>query len=184
MTDRQEAVPSVAFGLSHIPLAIHAFLAVLLFGLGINGIVIVLLDPKTDPTLWWMAALVIAFCMIYPPYIGTYVVMRWCNRAPPIRIGPDGLLDRGLTDRPIPWSAFKSVRIVRTGGRAPGTHFMFDLQPGRSDVPPFKFFARVTTVLNRAMGFPAHQVWCLGTDASVDKLVAASEPYVPIEGRA
>jgi hypothetical protein len=55
---------------------------------------------------------------------------------------------------------------------------MFDLRPGHSDLPPFTLFAQVTTALNRALGFPAHQVWTLGTDASVESLAAAMEPYV------
>jgi hypothetical protein len=161
-------------------MAIHAFLAVLLFGLGVNGIFLVLLDPKTDPTLWWMSAAIIAFAFAYPPYIGSYIAVRWGKPAPPIAIGPDGLYDRALTKRPIPWSAFKEARIVRTYGRAAGTHFMFDVRPGHSGLPPFTLFARVTTGLNKALGFPAHQVWTLGTDASVDKLAAAVEPYAPV----
>jgi len=175
MTDREDA--PVVFRLRRIALAVQAGIVVLFLGTSANAVFLVLLDPKSPPAIWGLTAIVIVIMLAYALYVSIYFTQRWLDRPPPIAIGPDGLLDRGLANRPIPWSAMERVQIIRSKGE---DNVMFDLRAGHPAVPRLRTLARMMRALNLACGFPACQVMRLGTDATVEKLVTAMTPYVSI----
>jgi hypothetical protein len=177
MSDREET--TVIFRLSRVALGVQAAVVVLFLGTSINAVFLVLLDTTTPTTIKGMTAIVIAIMVGYAVYVTAYFIQRWLDPPPPIAITPDGLFDRGLANSPIPWDAIANAQIVRVKG---GENVMFHVRSGYPGLPRFRRLARIMRGLNLAFGLPPYQVMQFGTDASVEKLVAAMTPYISIAG--
>lgn len=94
-----------------------------------------------------------------------------------IVIGPAGLHDRLISDRPIPWPAIRNIH-VRPTARG-GSIVAFDLDDEtRTGV---HWWPRLGEPVNRLLGY-GYYILVMGTDASVERLAAAILPFAPVEG--
>jgi hypothetical protein len=95
----------------------------------------------------------------------------------PITIGPSGLLDRSISERPIPWSDITNLHIFVSGRGGPCV--VFDLVEGAAEKTGVHPNVRRSAVVNRAFLY-SYQIQHFGTDANVDKLVEAIAPFAEV----
>ncbi|MCB1497162.1 MAG: hypothetical protein KDJ86_15340 [Bauldia sp.] len=107
-----------------------------------------------------------------------YAALRIRDRHPPITIGPNGLHDRIISERPIPWEDIGDLRIW-PGSRG-GPAVVFDLAEGAEDRASVYRRARVEAEFNRAAGGYSYQIHPIGTDADVDRVVEAIRPFAQV----
>jgi hypothetical protein len=124
----------------------------------------------------------VAFCGGVLVFIGQYFAREALRRLrggqAPIVIGPAGLHDRELSERPVPWSAISSVAI-RTAPRG-GRFVVLEIARGAVDASGVRLAPRVEAPCNRALGYPGYRIHMLGVNADPDSLVAAMAPYVAV----
>jgi hypothetical protein len=104
-------------------------------------------------------------------------VRRLRDRDSPIVIGPAGLHDRALSERPIPWRDIVNLRVWHGRG---GPILTFDLAPGGEERAGIHRRVRPSVPLNRQFGYSYH-VHAMGTDAGIDRLVDAVSPFANVD---
>jgi hypothetical protein len=98
----------------------------------------------------------------------------------PITIGPAGLLDRSVSERPIPWSDITNLHIFTTGRG--GSCVVFDLVDGAAERAGVHANVRRSAVVNRAFVY-SYQIQHFGTEANVERLVEAIAPFAEVRPR-
>jgi hypothetical protein len=106
---------------------------------------------------------------------GGEALRRLRDPRPPVVIGPAGLHDRAVSERPVPWSAIGAVaiRYAYRGGR----FVAFDIAPHALDASGVRLGARIEAAVNRALGYPGYRIHMVGVDADPDRLLAAIAPH-------
>ena len=110
-------------------------------------------------------------------WFASYAWRRQRDQQDPIVVGPAGLHDRALSERPIAWSDIRNLR-VREDGRS-GRLVVFDLADGAGARAGILKRAQRATFANRPFGY-THHIHGMGTDASLDRLIAAIAPYMDV----
>lgn len=123
---------------------------------------------------WVMFGLAISL-VCFGLYFLTYAASRLRDQQAPIVIGPSGLHDRHVSDRPIAWSDVVDVRLF-SGGRG-GPYVVFEVKPGSEDRAGIWPVRRMIASLVRLFGYPGYRVYHMGTDATPDSLVSAIGRY-------
>ena len=111
-------------------------------------------------------------------WFAAYSWRRRTDPEDPITVGPAGLHDRALSDRPIAWSDIRNLRVWHSGRGGPVV--VFDVAGGADERAGIHERARRASVVNRPFGY-THHVHHMGTDASVDRLVEAIRPYADVK---
>jgi hypothetical protein len=119
----------------------------------------------------------IALFMIWMGYyFGMKSWRRLRDQENPITIGPAGLLDRSISERPIPWADIRNLHIYSGRG---GPCVVFDLVDGAEERAGVYPNVRRSAPVNRAFLYSYH-IQHFGTDADVDKLVEAIAPFAEV----
>lgn len=101
---------------------------------------------------------------------------RLLGPAEPITIGPAGLHDGLISDRPIPWSDIHNIHVHPTSRG--GSIVAFDLTDmARAAIHWWPWLGEP---INRLFGY-GYYVLIMGTDADVGHLTTAILPYAPVE---
>lgn len=111
-------------------------------------------------------------------WFAAYARRRLADPEPAIVIGPAGLHDRAISERPIPWREIRNLTVWHGRG---GPVVAFDLADGAAERAGVKRGAHVSAAVSRTLGHNYH-IRSMGTDASVERLVAAISPYAPVDG--
>jgi len=111
------------------------------------------------------------------------VYVRYCIRelraeGPAIVIGPDGLHDRRISAKPVPWPDIARVQVVRSAKGM--VSVMFEIVPAGEERAGIHRGPRFKSRINRALGFPGYDLIRVGNDSSVDGLIAAIQPFKPV----
>jgi hypothetical protein len=117
------------------------------------------------------------FLVLVGLFFAGYALTRLRDRHAPITIGPDGLHDRIISARPIPWSDILGLRIWPSPRGGPA--IVFDLADGGEERAGVFRRARVEVGANRAFGY-TYQIHAMGTDAGIDRLIEAIKPYAEV----
>lgn len=131
-------------------------------------------QPLRSVSLGLAAALV-----FFGLYFFTYSVGRMRDLDPPIVIGPAGLHDRWVSERPIPWEQIRRIMVL-SGGRG-GPYIVFDLSEedaDRAGVWPLRHEMGRLSRRIAGYGFRIHHT---GTEATPALLVEAIRPYREVE---
>ena len=115
----------------------------------------------------------VAGLLIFVPGVGR---LGWqlVQRRPIVEIGPDGILDRRLSSRPIPWTAVRGVRHTAVQRQRFVT---LDLAPGAAGTLITGRVNRVMHRLNQRSGFPGVHLSTVGLSCTASELAAAIERY-------
>lgn len=103
-----------------------------------------------------------------------YLARLWTLPRPVIRVGPEGLTDRRLSEAPLPWRGLRWQRVVSTGRGAGDAVLVQTDAPLSPDIPQ-----RLLAALYRARGRPPWAVLTLGTGVTTGELAAALTRYRP-----
>jgi hypothetical protein len=111
------------------------------------------------------------------------VYVRYCIRelraeGPAIVIGPEGLHDRRISTKPIPWPDIARVEVIRHARG--GVSVMFEIVPTREENFGIYGGPRFKSRISRALGYCGYDLIRVGNDASVEGLVAAIQPFKPV----
>ena len=109
-----------------------------------------------------------------------FVVQGWrrlTEDGAELTIGLDGIRDRRLARRTIPWSDIRNPRI--RAAEPTGASLVFDLADGGETRAGITARARRAAAINRKMGFGYR---ARSADLSVEELTAAVAQYVALEG--
>jgi hypothetical protein len=117
------------------------------------------------------------FLLLIGIFFAGYALIRLRDRHAPITVGPDGLHDRILSKRPIPWADIRDLRIYPAPRGGPVV--VFDLAEGAEERAGVYKRARMAVGVNRPFGY-SYQVHAMGTDAAIDPLVEAIRPYAAV----
>ncbi len=117
-----------------------------------------------------------AFLALVGLYFASHALSRMRGQGPPIVIGPDGLHDRAVTARPVRWRDLRDLAVLR----ARGAYVAFEIAPEAVDSVGVRPRRRIEAAFNRALGYPGYQVHMMGTDATIDRLVAAITPHASV----
>jgi hypothetical protein len=93
-----------------------------------------------------------------------------------LSIGPDGIRDRRLARRTIPWSDIRNPQV--RAAEPAGASLVFDLADGGAARAGITARARRAAAINQQMGFDYR---ARSADLSVEELTAAVTPYVALE---
>lgn len=104
---------------------------------------------------------------------------RLLSNEAPITISATGLHDRAISARPIPWADLRDLHVWDGGSRG-GQLVVFDVAAEAAGRAGVHARVRVATAANRPFGY-GYRIHGLGTDASVDRLVAAIAPYAEVK---
>ncbi len=107
-----------------------------------------------------------------------YALFRIRDRHPPITIGPNGLHDRIISPRPIPWDDIRDLHVWSSPQGGPV--LAFELAEGAEDRAGIYRRARIEVGFNRAAGGYSYQIHSIGTDAGIGRLVEAVRPYAEV----
>lgn len=124
------------------------------------------------PVLYGLSAALFGFGL----WFAAYARRRLRDPEPPITIGPAGLHDRAISDRPIPWSDIRNLQVWHGRG---GPVVAFDLADGASERTGVRQTAHVSATISRGVGHNYH-IRSMGTDATVERLIAAIAPYAEV----
>lgn len=119
------------------------------------------------------------FLVLVGVFFGGYALIRIRDKHAPITIDSNGLHDRILSAKPIPWADIRDLRIWP--GPRGGPVVVFDLAEGAEDRAGVHRRARIEAGANRAIGYN-YQIHAMGTDAGIDRLVEAIRPYAEVRG--
>jgi len=111
-------------------------------------------------------------------WFAAYGWRRLRDPQPPITIGPDGLHDRAISARPIPWRDIANLQVWNGQG---GPVLAFDLAEGAGERAGVRRGAHVSAAISRLSGHNYH-IRSMGTDATMARLVEAIRPYAEIRG--
>jgi len=120
-----------------------------------------------------LAAAMIGFGL----WFAAYGWRRLRDPEPPITIGPAGLYDRAISDRPIPWSDIRNLCLWEGRG---GPVVAFDLANGAGARAGVRQAAHVSAAVSREFGHNYH-IRSMGTEATVERLIEAIAPYATVE---
>ena len=95
----------------------------------------------------------------------------------PITIGPAGLYDRAISERPIAWSDIRNLHVWDGKG---GPVVVFDLAEGAEERAGVYDRVRLSAPVNRPFGYD-YRVHSIGTDATIEALVEAIAPYAKVK---
>jgi hypothetical protein len=95
----------------------------------------------------------------------------------PITIGPSGLYDRAISERPIAWRDIRNLHVWDGKG---GPVVVFDLAEGAEARAGVHDRVRLSAPVNRPFGYD-YRVHSIGTDATIDALLAAIAPYAEVK---
>jgi hypothetical protein len=95
----------------------------------------------------------------------------------PITIGPAGLYDRAISERPIAWSDIRNLHVWDGKG---GPVVVFDLAEGAEERAGVYDRVRLSAPVNRPFGYD-YRVHSIGTDATIEALVEAIAPYAEVK---
>ena len=93
-----------------------------------------------------------------------------------LAIGPNGIHDRRLSRRPIPWGDIRNARV--RAAEPQGSSLVFDLADGAEARTAITARARRVVAINRRIGF-SYRV--RSPDLTVEELTAAIAPHVTLE---
>jgi len=108
-----------------------------------------------------------------------FVVQGWrrlTEDGAELTIGADGIRDRRLARRTIPWSDIRNPRV--RAADPSGASLVFDLAEAGAARAGITTRARRAAAINRQMGFGYR---ARSADLSVEELTAAVAPYVALE---
>lgn len=111
----------------------------------------------------------VAGLLLFVPGVGR-LVWQLAQRRPIVEIGPDGILDRRLTPRLIPWSA---VRHVHPTAVQRQRFVTLVLAPGAAEELITGRMQRLLHRLNQRSGFPGLHVSAVGLRCTADELYEA-----------
>lgn len=109
-------------------------------------------------------------------WFGIYGWRRLRDPENPITVGPAGIHDRALSERPIAWDDIRHLHLWTGRG---GPVVVFDLADGADQRAGILPRARRAAIANRPFGY-THHVHVMGTDASLDRLLGAIAPYAEV----
>jgi hypothetical protein len=112
-------------------------------------------------------------------FFAAAALRRLRSNEAPITISAAGLHDRAVSARPIPWTDIRDLHVWDGGARG-GKIVVFDLTAEAAERAGVHARVRVSTGVNRPFGY-GYRVNGLGTDASVDRLIAAIAPYAEVK---
>jgi hypothetical protein len=84
-----------------------------------------------------------------------------------VAIGPFGILDRRISDTPVPWSAITKVSMKYHPG---SRHLLFDVDPNFEATWPTYFDARLLKVVNRPFGWNGYRISAMDLKAGLGDL--------------
>lgn len=121
------------------------------------------------------------FMVVLGLWFSVNAVRRLRDPDPPIVIGPSGLHDRVISERPVPWRSVSNISLFNAGRG--GLIVVFDIAPDALTASGVRRRARVAARINGTFGY-RYRLNHMGTDANPARLVAAIRPYAPIKGAA
>jgi hypothetical protein len=103
---------------------------------------------------------------------------RMRDPANPITIGPAGLYDRAISERPIAWGDVRNLHVWADVTRG-GPVVVFDLAEGAAERAGVHPRVQHTAPINRPFGYD-YRIHSIGTDATIEALVEAIAPYAEV----
>ncbi len=134
-------------------------------------------DEQLPAWVLWSIGLTCVALVWAGVFFAGYAWRRLAEERDPITVGPAGLHDRNLSEHPIPWRDISDIRI-RSSGRGARV-LTLCLAEGARERAAVTRAARVAAVINRRMGYDCW-VWLAGTSGTLDRLIAAIEPYAKV----
>ena len=113
---------------------------------------------------------------VYGGWLAWYSYRRLAQGEPAIVVAPEGLTDRILHPRPIPWAEMRKP-VLRPSSRS-SWQLMFDLTPETEARLGIDERRRQYAGLARSFGYRSYRVIFLGTNATQRTMAAALAPHV------
>jgi hypothetical protein len=135
-------------------------------------------SDDTEPGLRYVAIGLSLFMTYMGYWFAIYAWRRRTDPENPIIVGPAVLHDRALSERPIAWSDIRNLRVWHSGRGGPVV--VFDVAAGANQRAGIRQRAQVAAIANKPFRY-THHVHAMGTDASIDRLVAAIAPYAEVK---
>lgn len=175
------AAPTTVFRRRKWVLIIYLVFGIAIAVQGVATAVWFVLFAEGMDDAWWFrpVAVGLALFLVWLGYFfGAAAFRRLGDREEPIVIGPRGLHDRAISERPIPWRAIRDLHIWDGGSRG-GRCVVFDLEPGAERSAGVNVRVRNSAPVNRRFGY-GYRIHTLGTDASIERLTQAIAPYATV----
>lgn len=132
---------------------------------------------EAEPGFFAVIMLLAAALVLFGLWFASQSLRRLRDPEPPITIGPMGLHDRAISLKPIPWQDIRDLRVWN-GGRG-GPVVGFELDDAAAERAAVRPRVKAAAAVNRPFGY-GYRIHHMGTDANVERLVAAIAPYAEV----
>lgn len=158
-------------------LTVHVVMGVFFIGQGLATAAWFTVTDEADELWLRLTAIGVSLFLAWVGWwFASHAFRRLRDPENPIVVGPSGLYDRALSARPIAWSDFRNLHVWTGKG---GPCLVFDLAEGAEERAGVHPRVRFSTKFNRPFGY-TYRVHSIGTEASVERLVAAIAPYAEV----
>jgi hypothetical protein len=131
-------------------------------------------DLPNPVAVFWLLVGGVAL-LLFVPGVG-YMGRLAAQRRPVLEIGPDGILDRRLSPKILPWSAVRGVGL----GQVSRQEFVtLDLAPGAEQQYFTGRRGRLTYEISQRTGFPGLHLTLVGLQCTADELYEAVRRHWP-----
>ena len=156
---------------------IHIVMGILFVIQGTVTAIFFIFFAGAEPGMTWTAVGISLFLAWVGWWFGSHAWRRMRDPENPITVGPAGLHDRAISERPIAWGDFRNLHVWDGKG---GPVVVFDLAEGAEERAGVFERVRLSVPFNRPFQYD-YRVHSIGTDATIDALLAAIAPYAEVK---